>query len=271
VRGTRLTDVEIAGQRVLLTGATGGLGAAIARRLASEGGDLLLTGRRVGVLEPLADELGARVLVCDLSDPAAVGRLAVAAREVDILVANAGIPGTGRLSTYAIDQVDRALDVNLRAPIVLAHALTPGMVARGRGHVVFMSSISGKTATPGSSLYNATKFGLRGFSLALRAELRPAGVGVSTIFPGFIREAGMYADTAIKLPAGVGTRTPEQVAAAVVRAIRRDKAEIDVAPVLLRVGGILGGVAPELVDRMSRIGGTEEVALEFERAQMDKR
>ncbi|MCA1690407.1 MAG: SDR family NAD(P)-dependent oxidoreductase, partial [Actinobacteria bacterium] len=123
----------------------------------------------------------------------------------------------------------------------------------------------------GTSLYNATKYGLRGFSLALRAELRADGVGVSTIFPGFIRDAGMYADTAIKLPPGVGTRTPGQVAAAVVRAIRGDKAEIDVAPLLLRAAGLLGGVAPELVERMSRIGGPEEVALEFERAQMDKR
>ncbi|HEU0316780.1 MAG TPA: oxidoreductase, partial [Solirubrobacteraceae bacterium] len=111
----------------------------------------------------------------------------------------------------------------------------------------------------------------RGFSLGLRADLRSAGVGVSTIFPGFIRDAGMHAETGIKLPAGVGTRTPGQVAEAVVRAIEKDKAEIDVAPLLLRAAGIFGGIAPALVDRISRMGGDEKVALEFEHAQLDKR
>jgi hypothetical protein len=94
---------------------------------------------------------------------------------------------------------------------------------------------------------------------------------VSAIFPGFIRDAGMFADTAIKLPPGVGTRTPEQVAAAVVRAVKRNRAEIDVAPALLRAGGVLGGIVPEVVDRMSGLAGTEGVVLEFERTQMDKR
>jgi short-subunit dehydrogenase len=263
--------VKLSGQRVLLTGATGGLGAAIARRLAAAGGELVLSGRRVDVLEPLADELGASVLAADLSDPAAVEALSAAAGEVDVLVANAGIPASGRLETYSVEQIDRAVDVNLRAPIVLAHLLTPGMVARGRGHVVFVSSIAGKTATPGTSLYNATKYGLRGFSLALRADLRPFGVGVSTIFPGFIRDAGMFADTQIKLPFGVGTRSPDDVAKAVLRAITGNKAEIDVAPVLLRAGGVFGGVAPELVARFGRLGGSETVALDFERAQLDKR
>lgn len=263
--------MKFAGQKVLLTGATGGIGIAIARRLATDGAELILTGRRVDVLEPLADELGARVLAADLTDAAAVDRLVLDAGEIDILVANAGVPASGRLETYTVEQIDRALDVNLRAPIVMAHALTPGMVARGHGHIVFISSIAGKTATRGTSLYNATKYGLRGFSLALRADMRPHGVGVSTIFPGFIRDAGMFADTAIKLPFGVGTRAPEQVAAAVVRAVRRNKGEIDVAPPLLRAGGIFGGVAPEFVDRLSRIAGTEGVVLEFERAQMDKR
>ncbi|MGI8803323.1 MAG: SDR family NAD(P)-dependent oxidoreductase [Solirubrobacteraceae bacterium] len=263
--------MNLAGQRVLLTGATGGLGSAIARRMAAAGADLLLTGRRVDVLEPLAAELGAQFLAADLADRTAVGRLVVAAREVDVLVANAAVPASGRLVTYSAEQIDRALDVNLRAPIVLAHALTPGMVARGRGHVVFVSSIAGKTASGGTSLYNATKYGLRGLSLALRAELRTHGVGVSAIFPGFIRDAGMFADTAIKLPPGTGTRRPEQVAAAVVRAVEHDKAEIDVAPLLLRVGAVLGGIVPELVERASRIGGAEDIALEFERAQIHKR
>ena len=263
--------MKLSGQRVLLTGATGGLGAAIARRLAGAGAELILSGRRVDVLEPLASELGAEVLAADLSDADAVAGLAAAAGDVDVLVANAGIPASGRLETYSVEQIDRALDVNLRAPIVLVHALTPGMAARRNGHVVFISSIAGKTATPGTALYNATKYGLRGFSLALRADLRPHGVGVSTIFPGFIRDAGMFADTDIKLPFGVGTRSPDAVAKAVMRAVSRNRAEIDVAPLLLRAGGVVGGIAPELVARVSRVGASDDLVRSFERAQMDKR
>src|ERR1700689_1994794 len=95
----------------------------------------------------------------------------------------------------------------------------PAMVARGPGHLVFVSSLSGKAAAPASSVYSATKFGLRGFALALRQDLRPHGVGVSLVSPGFIRGAGMFAETGLKLPPGTGTRTPGDVGAAVIRAI----------------------------------------------------
>src|SRR5205807_10266749 len=120
-------------------------------------------------------------------------------------------------------ELDRALDVNLRAPIVLAHRLVEPMRRRGEGHLAFVSSLAGKAAMPYSSVYNATKFGLRGFALALRAELRSSGVGVSAIYPGFIRDAGMFHDSGTTLPPGVGTRTPDDVAEAVLRAIERNR------------------------------------------------
>jgi short-subunit dehydrogenase len=186
--------VNVAAKKVLLTGATGGLGHAIARSMAAAGAHVVLSGRRGDVLVALAGEIGAEVAPADLSDAKAVRDLATAHGDTDILIANAGLPASGRLETYDEDQIERALLVNLHAPILLAHALTPQMVQRGAGHVVFMSSLAGKTATAGSSLYNATKFGLRGFAGALRAELHGTGVGVSSIFPGFIRDAGMFAD-----------------------------------------------------------------------------
>jgi short-subunit dehydrogenase len=145
------------------------------------------------------------------------------------------------------------------------------MVRRGSGHLVFISSVAGKTASPESSIYSATKFGLRGFALGLRQDLRPHGVGVSTIFPGFISDAGMYADTGIKLPPGVGTRTPEDVAAAVIRAIERNRAEIDVAPPAVRFGAALGGIAPQSVASITRLFGSEKLAAEFSVKQIDKR
>ncbi|HWC27989.1 MAG TPA: SDR family NAD(P)-dependent oxidoreductase [Solirubrobacteraceae bacterium] len=263
--------MNVAGRTVLLTGATGGLGHAIARRLAAAGAHLVLSGRRGDVLVGLANEIGGEVAPADLSDPDAVRALAREHVDADILVANAGVPGSGRLTTYSDDQLERALHVNLHSPIILTHALVPRMLERGSGHLVFMSSLSGKTATAGSSLYNATKFGLRGFAGAMRAELHGTGVGVSTIFPGFIRDAGMFADANVTLPKGVGTKTPEQVAAATLRAIERNRGEVDVAPVSLRLGSLLGGVAPETAARVTRKTGGPAVAMQFETGQLDKR
>ncbi len=263
--------MQLDGTTVLLTGATGGIGHAIARTLSAKGAKLILTGRRAEVLEPLATELGARALALDLNDPAEIDRLVAESGEVDILIANAALPAAGRLESFTMDEIDRALDVNLRAPIALAHALAPSMVARGSGHMVFISSLSGKAATPGSAMYNATKYGLRGFTLALRADLHDSGVGVSGVFPGFIRDAGMFAESGVKLPKGIGTRTPDDVARGVVRAIEGDRAEVDVAPLTVRASTIFAGVAPELAAKTARRMGSNEIAHQMEAGQRDKR
>ena len=170
----------------------------------------------------------------------------VSGRRIDVLVANAALPASGRLDSFSSEEIDRALDVNLRAPIQMARALVPGMIERGAGHLVFISSLSGKFASAGASVYNATKFGLRGFGFALNEDLRGTGVGATTVFPGFIREAGMFADSGVKLPRGVGTRTPDDVAKAVIRGIEKNRPEIDVAPFSLASGARLFGSAPRL-------------------------
>ena len=263
--------MNVAGRSALVTGASGGLGQAIARRLAGAGATLVLSGRRADVLEALARELGATIAPADLSDAGSVRELAAAHGDVDILVANAGLPASGRLRSFTEEQIDRALLVNLRAPIMLAHALLPAMLARGSGHIVVMSSLSGKAPAAGTSIYAATKFGLRGFAGALRAELHGTGVGVSAIFPGFIRDAGMFEDAGVKLPPGTGTRSPEHVARATLRAIERDKGEIVVAPVALKVGATLCGIAPELSAAVTRKAGGDDIAARFAAGQLDKR
>jgi len=244
--------MDLAGRTALLTGATGGLGRAIAKALAGRGATLVLSGRKADALEALAAELpgeGHRSLPSDLAEPGAAEKLAAEAAEVDVLVANAGLPGTGLLTDFTPEEVKRALRVNLEAPMLTAQALFPAMVERGSGHLVFISSLSGKAASPRSSIYNATKFGLRGFALGLRIDLGSKGVGVSLISPGFIREAGMFADSGAKPPPGMGTGTPQQVGAAVVKAIERDKVEVAVAPIPLRVMSHFALASPRIAVR----------------------
>jgi short-subunit dehydrogenase len=272
--------VNLVGGNVLITGATGGIGLATARAFAARGATLMLTGRKAEVLEPLAAEVHGRALGCDLSKRRDVERLcgeAVAA-ELDVLVANAALPASGLLTELSEEEIDRMVEVNLRAPMALARALVPGMIERGRGHIVFVSSLSGKAANPASSVYSATKFGLRGFALGLREDLRTHHVGVSTVLPGFISDSGMFADAErnlgeghIKLPTGVSTRTPQQVAAAVIRAIERNRAELDVAPPLVRFGATFAGAAPQLAAAASRLMGSSRIAGEVAKGQRDKR
>ena len=181
--------MELAGRKALLTGATGGLGRAIALALSERGAAVILSGRKAEALEALAAELpgeGHRVVSTDLSQPGTAEALAAEAGPVDVLVANAGLPGTGRLPEFSADELTGTLRVNLEAPMLLARAVEAGMVERGSGHMVFIASLSGKSATPLSSVYNATKFGLRGFALGLRADLDPLGIGVSIVSPGTI-------------------------------------------------------------------------------------
>jgi short-subunit dehydrogenase len=183
-------------------------------------------------------------VVGDLSDHSQLPRILAEAGDIDVLIANAGLPASGELDEWEQDQIDRVLEVNLANPIAMTRALLPRLREQLSGHLVYVSSLSGKVGSPGASLYSATKFGLRGFALALRADLRGSGVGVSVICPGFVRDAGMFADSGATLPFPLTTVEPEAVANAVIKAIQHDRAEIDVAPAVLRVGTFLGGLAP---------------------------
>jgi uncharacterized protein len=258
---------------VLVTGATGGIGGAIARALYARGAHVVLSGRREELLEELRAGLGdrAEAIPADLAERDGAARLAEAAGAVDVLVANAALPASGRVDDFDPDEIDRALDVNLRAPIQLTRALLPGMLERGRGHVVFVSSLSGKVGSPRSGIYSATKFGLRGFAAGLREDVEPRGLGVTVIFPGFVSEAGFFAESGVRLPRWVGTRTPEQVADAVVRGVERDRAELDVAPLSLRVGTRLAELAPVTAARVQRRLGSERIADDLTEAQREKR
>ena len=263
--------MKLDGSRALITGATGGLGQAIARALAARGAEVVLTGRRTDVLEPLADELGGTAIAADLADPDAIDPLVAEAGAIDVLIANAAMAGAGRVLDDTFEQIDRALTVNLRAPIMLARALGPRMVERGRGHLVFISSLQGRAAVPSSTMYVATKFGMRGFALGLREDLAGSEVGVSVVCPGFIRDAGMFAESNTELPFYVGTRTPEDVSGAVVSAIEKDRAEVSVAPVGVRAGAAFAGLFPTVAGAVQRRLGAQKIADQMIEGQRAKR
>src|SRR6516165_4092974 len=223
--------MDLDGKKVLLTGATGGLGRAIAKALAARGAKLVLSSRKSEELEQLARSLpgaGHATVVCDLAEE-----------------------GAALVLLEKADEIGRALRVNLESPVRMTRALLPGWQQRGSGHFVFVSSMSGFVSLPRSSMYAATKFGLRGFALNLREDLRGSGIGVSVISPGAIRDAGMFADSGAPPPPGMGTGTPEQVANAVVHAIEHDKSEISVAPLHQRALGRFAMLAPEISGRIA--------------------
>jgi short-subunit dehydrogenase len=263
-----MTDLR--GARVLVTGATGGLGRALALALHAEGAELIVTGRQREAVAAVAAQVSGEAIVADLADRAQLPRVLDEAGDLDVLVANAALPGSGDLAGFEPAEIDRVLEVNLASPIFMTRALLPAFRGRGSGHFLYVSSLSGRVPSLGASLYSATKFGLRGFAGALRADLQGTGVGVSVVFPGFIRHAGMFADTGARLPPGVGTVTPEAVARAAIKAIRRDKAEIVIAPFALRAGAFLGALTPGLAASVqARLGGG--VAEQLIAAQRDNR
>ncbi len=265
--------MELNGKTALLTGATGGLGQAIAHALAARGASVVLSSRKGDELERLRGELpgtGHSFVVSDLAEEGEALALLEQAGEIDVLVANAGLPASGKLDGLTQEQIGRALRVNLESPVRMARELIPRFERRGSGHLVFVSSISGKAATGRASLYAATKFGLRGFALCLREDLRSSDVGVSVVSPGTIRAAGMFADSGASAPALIGTGTPEQVGDAVVSAIERDRSEVTVAPLRQRALGRFGANAPELAGRLGG-GFATKIADAVASGQTEKR
>jgi uncharacterized protein len=265
--------MRIFGARALVTGASAGLGAQIARELDARGAELVLSARREDALREVADSLGGEVRLepADLAQPGAAADLAERAGDVDLLVANAALPGSGPLTDFSPEEIDRAITVNLAAPTQLARALVPGMRERNKGHLVFLGSLNGRVATAGSSVYSATKFGLRGLAWALREDLYDTEVSVSLVSPSFVSEAGMFAETGVELPPGVSMVTPHQVAKAVAIAVEDDKAEVNVAPLALRLGARAYELAPGTTSAIQRRLGAHDIANKMARAQAKKR
>lgn len=252
--------MDIRGRRILLTGASGGLGGAIARELGRRGAHLVLTARRKELLDELAAELGAEVVVADLSDRDDVDELIELSTGVDVLVLNAGIGGDTVIEELTAGQIDTVIDVNLRAPVQMSVAYAQHLLEERRpGQIVLVGSLSGLAASPNTRMYNATKFGLRGFAHSLRQDLDGTPVGVTLVSPGFIRDAGMFAEGGIELPPGVRTKSPQDVADGVVKAIESNPAEVFVSPIELRLGATFATVAPGISAAVQKRVGAKEI------------
>jgi short-subunit dehydrogenase len=181
---------------VVVTGAASGIGAALAQCLASKGAHLALVDRDRPVLEEVAETVRrtrtpVRSYVADLSDPAAIQQLPQAVHAdlgpVSVLINNAGIALTGTFEQATAEQFDRVLAINFQAPVAMVRAFLPQLRSSGSAQIVNLSSLFGLIGVPGQVAYCASKFALRGFSEALRAELLTTGIGVSVVHPGGIR------------------------------------------------------------------------------------
>ncbi len=262
---------ELRGRTALVTGASGVLGAHLARRLAREGMDVALVARRELELAMLASELEAlgvraAALPADLSDLAQIDplleRAEAALGPLDLLLNNAGVESVGAFTACTREELTSMVDVNLTAPLLLTHRVLPGMLARRRGHVVFISSLGGKSGPPYDESYAATKAGLIGLNQSLRAEYRHEPVGFSVVCPGFIAGDGMYqrmVEEGLKSNRLMGETTTEKVADAVVRAIRRDLPEVIESGAPIRPALALAQLAPGLAERVAPLFGVTEL------------
>jgi len=236
-----------------VTGGSRGLGPYIARALAHEGAKLTLTARSAASLREVAEELAGKAtrvhpIAADVCDAGARRRLLEEAEDalgpIDILVNNAGIEQIVAFTDLPPDRIEAMIDTNLVAPLILSRLVLERMIERGRGHVVMMSSLGGKKGSPYSATYAATKAGLIAWTSGLRIELQGTGVSASVICPGFVSEAGMFAERTQEAPRVLGTSTPEAVARAVLRAIQRDVFEIIVNPGPVRAMMVFEHLSP---------------------------
>jgi short-subunit dehydrogenase len=258
---------DLRGKNAVLTGASRGLGPYIARALAQEGVNLVLTARTADAVEATAKEalavgVEAIAIPMDVTDQASRERLlegAVAANgSIDILINNAGIEWISEYTKMSAEQIEQMVQTNLIAPLILSRLVLPDMIARGSGHVVMMSSLGGKKGSPYSATYAATKAGLIEWTAGVREELRGTGVSASVICPGFVSEAGMFAEYGKSAPRLTGESTPEAVADAVLRSIEYDVGEIVVNPGPSRLLDISNAISPGAVSWLLRRFGVYE-------------
>lgn len=239
---------ELFARRIILTGATGGIGRAVAERLGRGGAVLGLIGRRAEALEELAAGLGARAFAGDLTEERFVQSLSARVSEMwregpDVLVNNAGAFELAPFSETTPETFEELLAVNLRAPFELTRVWLPAMIERGSGHIVNIGSIAGRVAFAGNAAYSASKFGLRGLHEVLVEELRGTGVRVTWVEPSAV-DTPLWdrfdPDRRGDLPSRADMLAPETVAEAVYFAIAQPE-NVSVEEIVIRTNPAASG------------------------------
>ena len=262
------------GKVALVTGASKGLGVHIAHALARQGVHLVLAARSVGALSEAcrgAEAHGVRALPVpvDLGATDSLEHLVERAEQafgrIDLLINNAGVLHTEAFAELDPEAIDETIRVNLRAPMLLARRVLPGMIARGEGHIVNISSVAGLGGAAYTESYSATKHALVGFTRSLRLTLQAEGhaVGASVVCPGFVPDTGMFHDnmraSGATMPARFGLATAASVARAVIRAIQRDQPEVVVNSLPVKPIVLLLTAFPSIASRVARATGIGEV------------
>jgi short-subunit dehydrogenase len=257
--------MQLRGSTVLLTGAAGGIGGHIAMALHGAGARLVLSDRDEPGLTRVRARVGgdASTVTCDLRDLEAAEGLAAraeaaAGHPVDGLVNCAAIEFAGAFTAHTRDELDAITTINVAAPMVLIRSVLPGMLERRRGHVVTVASISGKGPSPYLVAYATTKAAMIEMTRSLRLEYRDEPVSFSSVNPGFVSDAGMYARMEAagdKAPLALGTSKPGRVASAVVDVIEHDRAERNVATRPMRPLFALTELLPAIGDAGVRAAG----------------
>ncbi|HTK23448.1 MAG TPA: SDR family NAD(P)-dependent oxidoreductase [Gaiella sp.] len=243
----------------VVTGASSGIGAAIARRLAERGWRCVLVARREDRLRALAEEIGGEAELCDVADRDAVealaARILVRHPAVHLLVNNAGIPARGDFLVVDLDRIQRVMEVNYLGGVWCTRALMPGLrVAAGQGgaHIVNLVSVAGTAAFAPAGAYAASKHAQLAFSRSLAAALRGSGIRVHSVLPGFVETEGFPQKGVLKSPLlGKFVIQPPRVANAVVDAVEKDKAEVTVPWFPYRLVSIAQALMPRVVGRFS--------------------
>ena len=266
---------QLKGKVVLLTGGSRGIGPIVAESLAKRGANIALVARSQSGLDDVATrlkQLGIKTLIMptDLREPSQREKLVTDVLskfgKIDILVNNAGLETEGAYAELSWLPIQETIEVNLIAPMALTHFVLPGMLERKAGHIVNIASIAAKSGAPYAATYSGTKAGLAEWTRALRLELAGSGVHFSTIFPGYVREVGMFARFGMPPPWLVGSCAPLQVAEAVVRTIEKGQAEKIINSRPLRYSFMLNELSPKIGDWLMRISGV----IEFQRRKVGK-
>ncbi len=244
------------GTRVVVTGASRGIGAALARAFAARGCTLGLVARSREPLEELAAALpgsGHLALEADVADPESIAAAVARFGDVDVLVANAGLTHYMPFAQLPLEELRQMNDVNWLGTLYSVRAALPRMLERGRGHVVVVSSGGAVRGFPEAAVYNGTKAAQRGFAEALRHELAGSGVSVTTVYPGEI-ETSLHDHEWERMPAWYhrDRRSPAgPLADQVVSAVEEDRRELFYPP-MVRLLRVVNGLSPRLADLMLR-------------------